>query len=258
MRMPTKIGSLETLMSHGLNPSTIFDVGAGRTGTLALFRNFADKKNVMIEPITEYESTIKKAAKKHGANNYELIAKKAYSSVAASDYTTLDEIADNGKYEPSYLKKIDVDGEDLEVAKGATTLFPQTDCIIVESIPPWKLWFYKDHDKITETITPVEQDRDAFSFMHFFNKHDFILYDIVDMLYDENSLTGVDLVFISKRFLSSSTLLRHDPAKRCFTRLINENGVVTKEFHDYLQDKKPSSTTTQETFLNSQKKKEVK
>ena len=82
MRMPTKIGSLETLRSHGLNPSTIFDVGAGRTGTLALFRNFADKKNVMIEPITEYESTIKKAAKKHGANNYELIAKKAYSSVA--------------------------------------------------------------------------------------------------------------------------------------------------------------------------------
>src|SRR5437667_11634193 len=55
---PTKSDALRFLLQNGLQPRTIIDVGV-QHGTQALLSLFPDQTHVLIEPVEEYQETIK-------------------------------------------------------------------------------------------------------------------------------------------------------------------------------------------------------
>ena len=63
---------------------------------------FLDKKHILIEPVKEYAKQIK----------------KNYINLAV-DVITLDSLCDENYFPKPYLLKIDIDGLELEVLKGA-------------------------------------------------------------------------------------------------------------------------------------------
>jgi hypothetical protein len=223
MRNPTKIDSLRLLRERGLNPTTIFDIGAGKIGTHGLFFNFKDKKTILVEPQESYRDSLVKSMENNGVHDYELVFMKA-GEKDTKDSITVNKLA--ADYEPSYLIKVDVDGGDFEVCKGCAEILPETDCVIVEaglSIHNWGC------------------NRTVASFMEFFKSFGFHLFDIVDCLYYNDGMSNLDLIFISESMrnkLISNTDSWKDNVKNNnvrFDRIINEDNKISKEFSEHIK-----------------------
>ena len=73
------------------------------------------------------------------------------------------------------LLKIDVDGAEFDILEGSKTILNKIGFVIIES------WTNRISD-----------------FIEFFNKHNFELFDIIDICYIRGKLSQVDLVFINK------------------------------------------------------------
>ena len=72
--------------------------------------------------------------------------------------------------------KVDIDGRELDVLKGATETLKDTVCIVLEA-----------------TLAKLAQSAT------FLEAHGFFLWDLVDPMYADNVLWQVDLVFLSCR-----------------------------------------------------------
>lgn len=202
VRRLTKWGALESLKQGGLQPTTILDVGVEQ-GTPELLYTFPDAKHVLIEPVREHEALIRGAYRR--IRNVHIVWAAAHSeagigslSVTRSldtatlrpsvgerwnpelsrqvELVTLDALCEKDEIEGPYLLKVDVDGTDLEVLKGAQRVLGDTDCVVIES----------SSEQIVERAS-------------FLQDQGFFLWGIVDVGFKREVLYQMDLVFLRAR-----------------------------------------------------------
>ncbi len=99
------------------------------------------------------------------------------------DLKTIDAICEENSIKPDLLK-LDLQGGELDALKGATNILKSVELVIIE---------FGVLEAYINRTTPYD-------LMEYFYKRDFILYDIVDLLYRpfDNALTGGDFFFIPK------------------------------------------------------------
>ena len=200
-RRPSKLSTLQTFVEFGIPVNTVIDVGV-LTQTSELIKCFPDKKHALFEPVPDHEQAIRQAYKdidydlhqcaisnEDGTSQLRLIrdSKKAISHSQLSDSTgedcitvkqyKLDTIMGDYSYKPPYLLKVDVDGKDIDVLKGAKTILPDCACVIVEATAP----------RVEPTLSLL-------------CSQGFFLWDIVDICYAHGTLWQVDLVFLAEKY----------------------------------------------------------
>jgi FkbM family methyltransferase len=201
---------LETAIKNGLNPVTVIDVGAA-SGTQPLYQAFPDAHFILIEPLEEFapdlrtvvsrlkkaDYTVGVAASKPGTMTINvhpvLVGSTIYKEEEDSDVNgvertvpavTLNNICADKGARPPYLIKVDTQGAELEVLKGAENIIPETDFVIIETS---LFEFFKGGPQIYDCMT-------------FMKEHGFVVYDIFDLQYRllDGAMSQVDIAFVRK------------------------------------------------------------
>jgi len=205
------LGCLQNAVNNGLNPKTIIDVGVAE-GTQDLYRSFPNARHLLIEPLEEYRphlesivsglkdaSYIIAAATNKSGNavinvHPDLVGSSLYLENEDSDVNgtrrtvpalTLDQICHDHKAEGPYLLKIDTQGAELDVLRGASTILHYTDFIILEVC---LLGFFDGGPQFYDCIT-------------FLKDRGFVVYDIFDTRYRplDNAMSQADIAFVRER-----------------------------------------------------------
>jgi FkbM family methyltransferase len=219
----TKRGSLINLRNLGFYPSVVIDVGA-QIGTFELYEAFPQSKHLLIEPVKEHEPQllnicrqlpdaeviIAAATSASGTVKLSVTPNLQYASVAktikedkdyrAIDGIALDDICRERHLHGPYLIKVDVDGLEVDVLKGAVHILNETGYVIVESTLFGQLY----------------------DVMDFLRERDFVLYDIVDNMYRpiDLALWQVDMAFVKKegQFRQNKSFASEEKTKIMATR----------------------------------------
>jgi FkbM family methyltransferase len=201
--LPTKRSCLQRLHQAGLLIDTVVDVGV-LTGTEELIEAFPNARHLLFEPLASMNEVITAAYSRvaHELHNIACFSEDGQSflvatSIDGSGHASHSRIAAvpatpgvDGvvSCEPirrvrldsmelvlgeHVLLKVDVDGVDLEVLKGATELLARVDVVIVEA--------------------PLPQLLERSNFLV---SSGFRLYDVVDLCYYHSVLSQVDVVFV--------------------------------------------------------------
>jgi len=156
-----QIGFNPSYLSQLCQPRTVIDVGVGY-GTFPLYKAFPEAFFILIEPLKEYKNAIEKIAKKYTCDiHYKAVGDKeckreiniATGSLTKSSFlrktlptisekslekrmvevTTLDTIfRETPTIKGPILLKIDTEGYELSVLKGAKSLLQIVDIVIAE------------------------------------------------------------------------------------------------------------------------------
>jgi len=199
-RAPKKVQSLRVLRQRVTPVSTVIDVGVLH-GTTELRHIFGDARHYLFEPMVECAPVIKMA---YAGCDHVLIHKavsdedgevtlkvsgepgsvRAGAVVAPGETKgaertvqriSLDTYFSGGAgLEGGCLLKVDTDGHELNVLKGAVRLLPRCSIVIVEA---------------TASALP--------EISGFMQAQGFVIYDMVEPCYYDESLWQVDLIFIS-------------------------------------------------------------
>ncbi len=207
MRQPTKTDSLRFLIESGLPVGTILDVGVQEC-TAELIACFPSAQHILFEPDTNQRETIHRnyAGIDHVLVEAAVTATSGFLHVAkdgstgaglaafrpAENVPTLtipavsldDWIAEHPVAKP-YLLKVDVDGGEIEVLRGATRTLADTSCVVIEA--------------------PMHVLADRLGVLL---QAGFALWDIVDLCYYHGNLSQVDLVCVSYAFRANLPDLR--------------------------------------------------
>jgi FkbM family methyltransferase len=151
--------TMDELLKHcktiGMDPATVIDVGVAYA-TLPLYTNFSDKRHLLIEPMVEYEGSLKRICKKFDAE-YVLAAAgpedgeisihigrnlDGSTIMAPSNademyqrvipMVRLDDVCKQKGMVGPYLLKVDVQGAELLVLEGAEKILSECDLVILE------------------------------------------------------------------------------------------------------------------------------
>lgn len=207
-------GAVEQLRAAGLRPQTIFDVGAA-DGTPALQSAFPEVPQVLIEPLEEFHAALATLAsqqpnirvipaaagstagnmiinvRKSGLYGTSMFDEPGVESTARTvPVVTLDDlVAEHGLAGP-FLVKIDVEGAELDVLRGAASALAATEAVIMET-------------SLIQHRTGVPLLDETLRFM---SEHGFAVYDLVGFEYRplDNALSRLDVVFVK----SGSVLLQ--------------------------------------------------
>jgi len=198
-RRQSKAGALQRLSNLGFKPSSVIDVGA-QIGTHELYETFPHAQHLFVEPVAECLPRLLEI--KASLNHCEIEAVAASSrdgsaSISISEslqYSTLGEGAgpiqreisvktvntmiSQHKLPSPYLLKVDVDGKEIDVLKGATSVLnDQRSCLVIEA-------------------TLCDGDPRFPRIMDFIARFQYRVFDIVDFLYRPNdqALWQVDLI----------------------------------------------------------------
>lgn len=199
-------GSLINLRILEFIPKTVIDVGAA-LGTFCLYEVFPEAHHLLIEPLVENAPHLEKictalesaefiiaaATTEPGEVTLEVSNTLVHSSIQEkytpkmkaepdSQYLrqipgiSLDQICQDKQLKPPYLIKLDIDGQEVEVLKGATKILKNTEYIIIECS-----LFGQVHDVID-----------------FMKRHGFVIYDIVDLSarHFDHTLWQCDIAFV--------------------------------------------------------------
>jgi FkbM family methyltransferase len=204
-------GCLQQAVQNGLKPATIIDVGAA-SGTPALYEVFPKARHVLIEPLEEYKPQLDSlvsnldraeyilAAATATAGNIvinvhpDLVGSSIYKEDEDSDVNgvermipamTVDNICSERSLEGPYLIKIDTQGSELEVLKGAKTALINTEFVILEVS---LFEFFKGGPQIYDCIT-------------FMREHGFVAYDVFNLQYRllDGAMSQVDIAFVREQ-----------------------------------------------------------
>lgn len=211
-RHPKKEHSFRLLREMGVPVGTVIDVGI-LTSTYDLIKVYGDVHQVLIEPIIEFEDRIRANYDKFGIK-YDLVqvaasdkdgetqmrtnsvrdgveithARMASDNNAPGEYRTvpmrkLDTIMAERNLDKPYLLKIDVDGAELEILKGAHQTLKDASVVCVET-------------GIFNMFERAEAIR-AYGFQ---------IFDIVDICYYNNQFVQADLIFVKTEIIQERKL----------------------------------------------------
>ncbi len=206
-------GCLRQAFQNGVKPATIIDVGAA-TGTTALYEVFPEARHILVEPLEEYIPHLDSIVNKLNRAEYiiavatatpgdivinvhpDLVGSSLFKEDEDSDVNgvertipgmTLDNICFERGTEGPYLIKIDTQGSELEVLKGAKTVLKETEVVILEVS---FFEFFKGGPQIYDCMT-------------FMKEHGFVPYDIFDLQYRllDGAMSQVDIAFTREQGL---------------------------------------------------------
>jgi FkbM family methyltransferase len=198
----TKSAALRNLKNCGFNPATVIDVGA-QVGTPPLYEIFPDAHHVMLEPVKEHETILKGICQSLKSAEYMIVAVSSKSgnvTLSVTDnlqYASIDlqvglisnnriieaiclnDLTRVNQYSGPFLIKIDVDGVEIDVLKGASALISPETVFIIEATMA---------DEIPRFPRIID----------FLRLYGFVLHDIIDNLYrpSDNSLWQVDVIMV--------------------------------------------------------------
>ena len=209
-RKKIKNYSLRLFNKSKINIDTIIDIGA-KTKTPSLINNFPDAFHYLVEPVIEFCADI---PENYTNINYEIINKAAmdksgtvtlgvrtnhgesitHSSVTTIDKPTeelreieaitVDELVKEKNINPkTAILKIDVDGNDMEILKGAHHTLQDVAMLIIE--------------------VPVY---DMLKMSSFLNVYPLFLWDICDLTYYKEKMVQFDLVLINRSHINNPKL----------------------------------------------------
>ena len=203
MARMSKHAALANLKAQGFLPGTVLDVGA-QTGTSPLFEIFPDAHHVLFEPVAECEPHLRALCSRLKSAEYHMAAvtersgqvtltvsgSRQYSRVVpvpendGAEYRSIPSIALNDicsrrNFRGPFLIKIDVDGFEIDVLKGASALVGKDSVFVVEA-------------------TLCDGDPRFPKIMDFFRPYDFVLHDIIDPLFRpaDGALWQVDVIMV--------------------------------------------------------------
>lgn len=198
------------LASLGFRPATVIDVGVA-DGTLELYRAFPDSRLLLIEPLEEFEPELKSILSSHrglyvlaaaGVESRDIVINvhpdhlhgsstyKETMGAQADGYeriirmvTVDDMVAKEGLAGP-FLLKVDVQGAELDVLKGAQATLAETEVVALEV-------------SMFELMTGAPQFHDVVACM---KKYGFVAFEVVPALNRplDNALAQVDMIFVKE------------------------------------------------------------
>jgi FkbM family methyltransferase len=207
----TMAGALAQLAKQGLAPRVVIDVGAG-SGTAELYKAFPRAHHLLIEPLHEFESSLRDvltrfqgeyvlavASDAPGSATLNVHARDLYGSSlfheaegAYADGTprqvpavTIDQLVSERSLQGPFLLKADVQGAELKALRGATETLRQAEAVILEVL-------------LFGTLLGGPQMADVIAYM---KSTGFVPYDIFGALYRplDNALSQVDMVFVREQ-----------------------------------------------------------
>src|SRR5689334_11430180 len=151
--------SLRNLQSQGFHPRSIIDIGAFRGDwSRAALKIFPDTSVLMIDANPEQEQSLALAAREMGARArfvIQLLGPESRDGVTFYQHTsgssvldelttfprtattlgmrTLDRLIGSNRLEPPFLLKLDVQGFELEILKGASEVLPRSEVVVLET-----------------------------------------------------------------------------------------------------------------------------
>ena len=202
---------LDNLKKLGFYPQTVFDVGVAK-GTPWLYNAYPDSYFYLFEPVSSFDSiifeTLEKKIRgehiklavgsKNERTNFYIPQDEGQHQIATFSYTkdtvpkdaqydidvvTLDTFTQGLALEFPIFLKTDVQGHDLEVAKGAINFLKTIDVVVTEA-PLYGPWGGGAEVK---------------DYMDFYYANNFILYDMVEPLRRpvDDRLHSIDLCFVN-------------------------------------------------------------
>lgn len=216
-RSPIKVESLAIIKERGIPVGTVIDVGI-REKTAELIRIWPEKKHILFEPVQEFSGIIEEAyaniehelhhsavSDSSGTVGLELRSIIQGMSISHSGMTeanprrddrhvrevpmiSLDDFLQRGSYPEPFLLKIDIDGHELKVLKGAEKTLPKCSIVIVEC----------PKDQLVERISAVQAAG-------------FVLFDLCEPCYYDQAFWQCDGIF-----------LRADLHKKHFSQLTDD------------------------------------
>nr|AHN97898.1 FkbM family methyltransferase [uncultured bacterium lac146] len=197
------------LKSLGFAPGTVIDVGVA-SHTKDLYEAYPSAYFILVEPLVEFEPKMKQTLARYRGeyhlcalsdsdrterffvNNKQLEGSTlCYDGIPASDprlrdvpVRTLDSLLEGRTLQGPLLIKTDVQGQDLNVVRGATRTLQDTEVVILE-IPMFGPW--GGGDEFTDYVKVMEG-------------LGFVAYDVIGYLtrpYDA-ALSHLDVVFVKR------------------------------------------------------------
>lgn len=203
----TMATALAQVRRLGFSPGTVIDIGVG-TGTPELYRAYPRAQYLLVEPLREFEPQLAKLAKKLNAQyvvaaageragsttiriredptNSSILREVDRSDEQAAARTvevvTVDSLCEEGHLPDPFLIKVDVQGGELGVLKGARQVLSKTELVLLEtSLFP----FYEDGPQL-------------FDLQAWMKAAGFVVYDIFGghcRPYD-GALAQIDVAFV--------------------------------------------------------------
>ncbi len=211
-RLPLKIHAFRRLKELGVPVNTVIDIGV-LTGTGPLMQEFRDRRHVLVEPVEEFAPRIRKNYEKFNID-YDLIiaamsdcdgqvtmqtksvregaaithARITDSQGDGADYRkvpakTLETLVKERTYDGPFLLKIDVDGAELEILKGARPVLKDCSVICIEV-----------------GVKNIVQRAD------FIIREGFQPFDIVDLCYYDRRFVQADMIFVNTQIIKDQNL----------------------------------------------------
>lgn len=212
----TPVGEMETFLrdveKRGLKCNYILDVGAykGKFSRMAI-SVYPEAAIYLIEPLKEMRQVLEEFCKKNTKCKYfdfaagpthDMQSLRVFNDLAWSGFMeedipqkdkrtprmvemwTIDELIKTRAIETPDLVKLDVQGFELEVLRGASTLFGKTELFIIETALHNK---HKSYPLIADVIA-------------FMNERDYVVYDFAGFLrqHHDGSLIECDLCFVKR------------------------------------------------------------
>lgn len=211
-RRPIKLHALKKIIDLKIPVETIIDVGI-LTGTHDLVAAFPKVPQILIEPIIEWNDTIKATYRKHNIDfellnvaasdtngvmmmetstvrpgqpitHARLTDKTAGANLREVEVKTLDTIVgERPGLKCPFLLKLDVDGVEMKILEGASRILPNCSVVIIEA---------NVRNFIERAIWLANAG--------------FQLFDFVDICYYDSQLRQFDLVFLNEAVVDEINL----------------------------------------------------
>lgn len=201
-------GCLEQAVRSGLQIETVLDVGAAY-GTRELVAVFPHARHILIEPLEEFEPRLKDLVSGLERGEYllaaatdttghiplnvhpDLLGSSLYREEEGSEVNgfermvpsvTLDDLCESKETQGPYLIKIDAQGAELDVLRGAQSLLSEVEILIVE------VSFFRF----------FQGGPRAYDCIAYLNERGFEIYDLFNLHYRplDGALAQVDIAFV--------------------------------------------------------------